>query len=377
MSNSERRDLPRPGFLRPLVSTVIAGLLLAVIFFVWRAFIFPVPTVGGAWYCLTVPAFTTFSAYEGQFLGWRVVLAQSDGGIGGSSEKIWEGRGLTGAGRNRMLESSEIDRGEIEGGSLQYRYFSASELSLHAVIAPVGNVRTSTWYLDLQVGDREWPVFRRTQPQTLRGRYYWTAADQRGDVLCRRERVQWSSRETLEAFQASLLASVDQQTIIGWLRAVETRDAPASATEETMSWVQARWEATPYRMFQKLRDVIRADFDAFKALAGDGQTRRDMFHWDASDSKVAFGIVDKADASEFSTIRFALDRTKGIIGIEWWQIPPHNDGTRVRRWLAHPVLDGRAVPMLSVSPQDEVNPFHATLDALSRRTLLDFLAGWE
>ncbi|MCY4662710.1 MAG: hypothetical protein OXF93_23345 [Acidobacteria bacterium] len=179
-------------------------MILALMFFAWRALVFPVPTVGGAWYCLTIPKYSTNSDFYGQFLGWRVVLAQSDRGIGGSSEKIWEGKGETDKGRNRVLTGDEIDRGEIEGGSLQYNYFSTSRLSLHAVIDPKHSARKTTWYLDLDVGDQDWSIFRRPDPQTLHGTYYWTSADQRGDALCRRKRVNWDAKKDLESFQCEL-----------------------------------------------------------------------------------------------------------------------------------------------------------------------------
>ena len=148
-----------------------------------------------------------------------------------------------------------------------------------------------------------------------------------------------------------------------------------------MSWVQARWEATPTRMFQKLRDVVKADFDAFKTLTGDGQQRRDQFHWEVSDSGVIFGIVDEGDAAMYETVRFCLDRVEGVISVEQWVVPARGGGGKMqRRWLARPVIESGAVPMLNVEPEMDdrgTEPFSATLEELSRRSLLDFFAGWE
>ena len=106
-----------------------------------------------------------------------------------------------------------------------------------------------------------------------------------------------------------------------------------------MGWVQAKWEATPSRMFRRLRDAVRADFDEFKALTGDGQLRRDQFDWEVSESGDIFCIVDKGDAAIHESVRFCLDRAEGIIAIEWWKLVLGN-GRMENRWLSRPTPDG-------------------------------------
>ena len=148
-----------------------------------------------------------------------------------------------------------------------------------------------------------------------------------------------------------------------------------------MGWVQARWEATPHRMFQRLREAVKADFDAFQALTSeDGKLRRSQFHWRVSDSGDIFAVVDNGDTILQEVVRFCLDRAEGIIAIEWWKIPqPGGGGMRENRWLSRPTTDGGPEPRFDVDPENDktVEPFRATPEELSRRCLLDFFAGWE
>ena len=107
------------SFAGTVAPSITAGVILALMFFAWREFVFPVPTVGGPWYCLMQTTHTDLSNYDGLFLGWRVVLAQSDTGIAGSTEKVWEhGRG--------RLAGNKIHRGDV-GGFLQYNYLGHVE----------------------------------------------------------------------------------------------------------------------------------------------------------------------------------------------------------------------------------------------------------
>ena len=76
------------GLVRPVipgsVGSVFAGLILAVLFFVCREFVFPLSKVSGPWFCLMKVEQTSNQRMEGKFLGWRVLLAQSDRDITGS-----------------------------------------------------------------------------------------------------------------------------------------------------------------------------------------------------------------------------------------------------------------------------------------------------
>ena len=160
------------SFAVAVARSITAGVILALMFFWCREFLFAVPTVGGPWYCVTQTTHTDYGPYKDLLLGWRVVLVQSDRGIAGSAEKVWE------HGRGRLVDH-QIDRGDL-GGFLQHNYLATSRLSLHVDIAPQGT-RESTAFYDLRVlGDG------------LRGSFYWTSANQRGDLACQREPIDWS-----------------------------------------------------------------------------------------------------------------------------------------------------------------------------------------
>lgn len=158
------------AFFVPIVQSVMAGIVLAILFFAWRELVLtPEPAIGGPWYCVTRTTQSDFSNYLGLELGWRIVLLQNGNNVSGSSEKVWEfGRG--------PIRPSMIDRGEVDG-FLQYNYLFASRLSMHQEITPANN-RVTSQSFDLRVlGDR------------LHGTFYWTAADQYGDVGCQREPI--------------------------------------------------------------------------------------------------------------------------------------------------------------------------------------------
>ena len=76
-------------FTVAVARSIIAGVILALMFFAWRELVFPVPTVGGPWYCLTQTTRTDLSSYEGLFLGWRVVWRRAIPASPGPSEKVW------------------------------------------------------------------------------------------------------------------------------------------------------------------------------------------------------------------------------------------------------------------------------------------------
>ena len=159
------------GFLRP----VCAGLFLAFAFFLCREFFFPLSKVSGPWFCLMKVEQTSNQGMEGKFLGWRVLLAQSDRDITGSLEKIWDETAL---GR---LPAGSIQQGTIEG-FLRQNYLSTSTLSLHAHIERQGTTRETNASYDVKVIEDK---------NELQGEFYWTAADAEGIIACQRKKIEW------------------------------------------------------------------------------------------------------------------------------------------------------------------------------------------
>lgn len=107
-------------------STVIGGILLAFIFFLFSDFIFTLPALSGLWRFESETQSTSYNPYRGMKLTYLVLLWQEGHTIHGSGEKVQEDingtvRTYTGAQRSRI---------EIRG-HLTRRYFTKSEVVLH------------------------------------------------------------------------------------------------------------------------------------------------------------------------------------------------------------------------------------------------------
>lgn len=107
-------------------STVIGGLLLAFIFFVFRDFIFKFPALSGLWRFESETQSTSYNPYRGMKLTYLVLLWQEGPAIYGSGEKVRED--LNGA--VRTYTGAQRSRIEIRG-YLTKRYLARSEVVLH------------------------------------------------------------------------------------------------------------------------------------------------------------------------------------------------------------------------------------------------------
>ena len=159
-----------------VVSSLAAGLILAVLFFMWREYV--VQNIDGTWYCMTkTTENSVIDSYTGMRLGWQLSLAaNSNGSVSGATEKTWEwpSRG--------KLTGKDIDPGRL-GGSLRYNLFFTSQLSLLIDLVPRREgVRPSIMFQYLEVHGDE-----------LRGSFFWSVDSQQGPVKCRRERVDWNA----------------------------------------------------------------------------------------------------------------------------------------------------------------------------------------
>ena len=155
-------------------SSIIAGLFLAWLFFMGREFVVPLSKVTGPWFCLMKTEQASNNT-EGKFLGWRVLLAQSDRDITGSLEKIWD---ETASGR---LPAGSIQQGTIEG-FLRQNYLSTSTLSLHVHMERQKGTRETNASYDMKVIKDK---------NELQGEFYWTAGDAEGIIACQRENIKW------------------------------------------------------------------------------------------------------------------------------------------------------------------------------------------
>jgi hypothetical protein len=118
--------------------TVIGGFTLSVAFFVFKEWVFSLPTVTGIWECELITSTTEYRPYDGMRLWYRISLLQSDTHITGvgelrrecsaSGSLTYEGVGrrkvdVSGTVSKRILRPDVIQMTWIEHG--QVRVFSS------------------------------------------------------------------------------------------------------------------------------------------------------------------------------------------------------------------------------------------------------------
>lgn len=184
------------SFVVNVLTTVTAGLILALALFCIREFAISVPVVDGPWHCLTKTTETDYSGYKNMLLGWRMVLTQSNGtGVEATVEKMWEhNRGL--------LEGVSIHRGR-GSGFIRHNFVTESKLLLQQEISPK-NTRQSSIIFDMNGFGRSLFDNMQESERNLNGSFYWTVANQEGVVACQRERPDWDREEDRRALLAEV-----------------------------------------------------------------------------------------------------------------------------------------------------------------------------
>ena len=157
-------------FLCSIVSTVFGGLILAVLFFLARERIFPLPPVAGRWHVEMRFQRSSYRPYDGMVLRYVAMLWREGSNVKGTAEKVYEDSS-TG---KREYVGKHRTRAEIEGYA-DKRIFSRDGVSLH--IVEQGPDRESTHFHDLKVhrGGR------------MTGRFSAMAADSEGEVTWQRQ----------------------------------------------------------------------------------------------------------------------------------------------------------------------------------------------
>ena len=158
------------GFLRGSASTVIGGVLLAILFFLSREIWFPLPNITGKWHVEVHTSKTAYKPYEGMVLRYIAIAWREGSVIKGTVEKVYE-NSSTG---EREYVGENRTRGRIEG-YIDKRYFSKDRVSLH--IVENGHGRQSTSFYEL--------VVQRNGSMT--GTLFAMAAASEGEVTWQRE----------------------------------------------------------------------------------------------------------------------------------------------------------------------------------------------
>jgi len=127
------------SFFSDVISTVVGGSLLTVIFFAAKEKIFPLPNISGPWNMRLTTESSSYHPYFGMILIYEIIMWNDGSRVYGAVEKVHE-KSATG---ERYFVGKNRTRGVIEG-CIQKNYFSADKLLLH--ITEVGHGRASSTF---------------------------------------------------------------------------------------------------------------------------------------------------------------------------------------------------------------------------------------
>jgi len=153
-----------------IISTVIGGVVLAVLFFLTREKVCPIPPIAGRWYVTMHTVNSSYKPFEGMILKYVAMLWREGNVIQGTVEKIYE-NSSTGereyTGKNRTW-------GQVVG-YIEKNYFSRDRLFLHVI--EDGHGRESTHFHELICKSK----------QEMKVNFVSMVADQDGEVVWQRE----------------------------------------------------------------------------------------------------------------------------------------------------------------------------------------------
>ncbi len=152
--------------IQAIGSTVIGGVLLALIFFLAKEFVFPFPNLSGLWNFVEHTAKTSYRPYENMKMTYHALLGQEGPVVYGSGEKVYS------ASDNKNEEYTGAARVRIEiRGYLTKRYFRPSILEIYYL--EKGKLRESSTIHNLRIRSKK----------ELRGAFTSTIADSTGTVV--------------------------------------------------------------------------------------------------------------------------------------------------------------------------------------------------
>ncbi len=160
-------------FLSDVLSGIVSGTFLTLIFFFVKEKIFSYPEIDGKWYFEIETVNTAYIPYQGMKLYYVAFISYEGDKITGSIEKIYE---LSSA-RTQELIGTERIRGIVKGCFEKF-YFSKDKMRLH--IIENGKIRESSHYFDLSA----------VTSHEMTGKFFSTIADQSGNVKWQRDSFQ-------------------------------------------------------------------------------------------------------------------------------------------------------------------------------------------
>ena len=156
-----------------LVTTVLGGLILALIFFLIKERLRPLPEIVGRWYFEMHTETTSYQPYSDMKLTYEAMIWHEGNVVHGTVEKIYE---ISSTGERDYIGEKRT-RGKIQG-YIEKNYLGKHRLFLHIVEA--GKKRESTFFHQLEFAPNDCMV----------GTFTSTVAGQSGAVSWQRNSFQ-------------------------------------------------------------------------------------------------------------------------------------------------------------------------------------------
>ena len=156
-------------FVSNVASTIVGGVILALLFFSAKEKWFPLPNLTGQWHFQMRTERTEYNSYKGMVLRYVALLWTEGPNVRGTVEKIYE---ISSTGERPYI-GKDRTRGAVSG-FVEKRYFSKDLVHLH--IVEDGHGRESTHFHDLCV----------EKGDGMMGRFFAMVADSEGEVLWQR-----------------------------------------------------------------------------------------------------------------------------------------------------------------------------------------------
>ncbi|WP_439531528.1 hypothetical protein [Marinobacter adhaerens] len=151
------------------LATVLGGLFLALVIFLIKEKVCPIPNINGRWYFQKKTLKTAFNPYRNMILRYEVMLWREGPSVYGTAEKIYE-NAATG---EREYIGKNRTRADVQG-FIQKNYLSKDKVFLH--IRENGHGRESTNFHELTFQSKT----------KMSGQFSSMVAKQSGDVSWQR-----------------------------------------------------------------------------------------------------------------------------------------------------------------------------------------------
>lgn len=130
------------SFFSDILSTVVGGLILALLFFVLKEKYFALPALTGRWHLEQTTRETAYKPYQGMVIRYVAMLWVEGNKVIGSAEKIYEKsstgeRAFIGSNRTRALVAGYIEK----------KYFDKDRVYLHVIEEGHGRESTTLYKL--------------------------------------------------------------------------------------------------------------------------------------------------------------------------------------------------------------------------------------